>query len=118
MSQGGGSQQPEKKSTAASKAANSSGAGEEEDSWAEWLANEASVSVVSPDGEKGSLRAVPEEANELAANNNNSSSSSSNRRVDDGEQVLPPTRSFRGLGAALKTIKSFRDGRDKSQVRR
>lgn len=97
----GGRQQ--EKSTTASKV-NST----EEDSWAEWLGNEASLSVVSPDGERGSLRAAPGASGSTA---NNSSC------VADGEQTLSPSRSFRGLGAALKSMKSFRDGRDKSQVR-
>lgn len=82
----------------------------ENDSWAAWLGNEASVSIVSPDGEKSSLRADPE-ANGAAASN-------SSKCVAEGEQALSPARSFRGLGAALKSMKSFRDGRDKSQVRR
>lgn len=96
---------PQEKPPAASKA-NS----EEEDSWAAWLGNEASISVVSPDGEKGSLRAAPETKGVAASNSDN--------RMAGGEQALSPSRSFRGLGAALKSMKSFRDGRDKSQVGR
>eukprot|EP00903_Cladosiphon_okamuranus_P016905 g15584.t1 len=86
------------------------GNSEEEDSWAAWLGNEQSVSIVSPNGEKSSLRAEPE-ANGIAA-------SYSSERVAEGQQALSPTRSFRGLGAALKSMKSFRDGRDKSQTQR
>ncbi|CAM9256511.1 unnamed protein product [Scytosiphon promiscuus] len=87
--------------------------GKDEDSWAEWLGNEGSISVVSPDGERKSQRAAPAPSAQepiLARNDSNAATK--------GASVLSPSRSFRGLGVALKSIKSFRDGRDKSQTQR
>lgn len=84
----------------------------DEDSWAEWLGNEASISIMSPDGDGGSQRAAPGPRSQetfLAGGDSNAPTR--------GPPALSPSRSFRGLGVALKSIKSFRDGRDKSQVR-
>ncbi|CAM9189274.1 unnamed protein product [Ectocarpus fasciculatus] len=77
--------------------------GKDEDSWAEWLSNEASISVVSPDGDR---------RNQIKM----SASSTTNNKTVKGSSALSPTRSFRGLGTAIKSMKSFRDGRDKSQT--
>lgn len=98
----GAAQRQERSASSAYKASTS----KEEESWAEWLGNEASISVVSPDGERDSLGAAPQSSGEVG------------RAVAKTGRTLSPTRSFRGVGAALKSIKSFRDGRDKSQVRR
>lgn len=85
--------------------------GKDEDSWAEWLRNEASTSVIPPDEELGSRQApAGPRANESLLIGGDSHTSAG------GPPALSPSRSFRGLGAALKSIKSFRDGRDKSQV--
>ncbi|CAB1120702.1 unnamed protein product [Ectocarpus sp. CCAP 1310/34] len=84
--------------------ATASASGKDEDSWAEWLGNEASVSVVSPDGDRRSQIKV-------------TASSTTNNKTVNRSSALSPTRSFRGLGTAIKSMKSFRDGRDKSQVR-
>lgn len=107
----------QEKSTATNKA-NS----KDEDSWAEWLDNEASISVVSPGGERTS---VPATANgrELPLGGTATKNSKNTKVGDDnnvaagGTAVLPSSRSFRGLGTAIKSMRSFRDGRDKSQVR-
>lgn len=95
---------------------------EDEDSWAEWLDNEASFSVMAPGGERTSVPSA-ENGREVPSGSS-STNNSSNIMVGDGNNVaargtpvLPPSRSFRGLGVAIKSIKSFRDGRDKSQVR-
>ncbi|CAM9408287.1 unnamed protein product [Ectocarpus sp. 4 AP-2014] len=92
-----GVRQPETSATA-------SASGKDEDSWAEWLSNEASVSVVSPDGDRRSPIKVT------------ASSTTNNNKTVNGSSALSPTRSFRGLGTAIKSMKSFRDGRDKSQT--
>lgn len=81
----------------------------DEGSWAEWLDNEASISVVSPDGKRASVSA--------AGNGSSIKFRDDNNVAARGTTKLPSSRSFHGLGAAIKSIKSFRDGRDKSQVR-
>lgn len=98
---------------------------EDEDGWAEWLDNEASISVVAPDGERTSLPAAAAPGREVPSASSTTKNSSTNTKVGDGNNVaargtplLPSSRSFHGLGVAIKSIKSFRDGRDKSQVRR
>ncbi|CAM9845082.1 unnamed protein product, partial [Hapterophycus canaliculatus] len=79
--------------------------GKDEDSWAEWLGNDA---------EEGEMKRPPVDPSAKEPLSVGGDSNTTAR----GPSVLSPSRSFRGLGVALKSMKSFRDGRDKSQTQR
>lgn len=84
----------------------------EEDNWEQWLGDDGSLSCASRgDGGEGAPAITRDRGLRGTATVN-----SGGGDTDAGVSQMSPGRTLRGLGARIKSMKSFRDMRDKSQV--
>lgn len=92
--------------------------GSKEDDWAQWLGDEDSLRFESPSGEVGGPPRVGATATDslAAATAAEAANPAEDGKTPDGQQ-LSPKLSFRGLGARIMSMRSFRDKGNKAQVK-
>ena len=91
--------------------------GSREDEWAQWLRDEDSLRFEPPSGEVGGPpRVVARGTDYLAAATAAAAVNPAGDAKTSNEQQLSPKLSFRGLGARILSMRSFRNKGDKTQV--